>query len=234
MALVAADVGFRYDAGGPWVLEAVSLRVEPGTVVGLRGPSGAGKTTLTRILTGLRMPGSGRVTVDGVAVATRRGRMDGRVGLVHQSPRTATDPRRRLERIITEPIRHGAGRAGRAGSADRTDRVTAAALARRAGLTEDLLDRLPGQVSEGQLQRACLARSLAAAPDYLICDEPTAMLDAAATATIAHLLRGLAAAGTGVLVVSHDRLLLGAFADRVLELDELERTGRPAAEPGTA
>lgn len=213
MSLVADSVTCRY--GDRVVLRGVSLTVPPGRVLGLTGPSGSGKSSLARILTGLRPPDAGTVVADGLPPSTRRGRMDGRLGLLHQSPGSATDPRMPLRRIIAEPF-SARGRSRAAETADRT-----AELARRVGLTPDLLDRYPDQVSAGQLQRACVARALAAAPAYLVCDEPTAMLDAASTATVAHLLSGLAAEGVGVLAISHDHALLRAWADEVVDIGDL-------------
>ncbi len=83
-----------------------------------------------------------------------------------------------------------------------------------------LLSRRPHQVSDGQLQRACLARLLAQQPKYLICDEATAMLDAATTAALIRLIESRATeTGVGVLLISHDRELLGACCDVVHDLD---------------
>ncbi|MBE2998225.1 ATP-binding cassette domain-containing protein [Nocardiopsis sp. HNM0947] len=215
MALTAEGVVFRH--GNETVLDRAGLRLEPGQILGLTGPSGSGKTTLARVLTGLRVPDAGRVRADGTPVGTTRGRMDGRVGLLHQSPRSATDPRMSLRRIIAEPLlSRGRGRGGRGETAAR-----AAEFAARAGLPEDLLDRYGRQVSVGQLQRACVARALAASPRYLVCDEPTAMLDAVSTAGIAALLSSLAHGGTGLLVISHDHALLEAWADRVRGIGDL-------------
>lgn len=217
MALTAEGVVFRH--GHETVLDGVGLTLEPGQILGLTGPSGSGKTTLARVLTGLRVPDAGHVRVDGRPVDTRRGRMEGRVGLLHQSPGSATDPRMSLRRIIAEPLSsRGRGRGGREEAAARVSE-----LAARAGLTEDLLDRYGRQVSVGQLQRACVARALAASPGYLVCDEPTAMLDAVSTAGVADLLSSLARGGTGLLVISHDHALLHAWAHRVRAIDDLAR-----------
>lgn len=215
MPLIADRVTCLY--GRRPVLDEVSLTVEPGRVLGLTGPSGSGKTTLARLLTGLRRPDGGTVMAEGRPVSTRRGRMDGRLGLLHQSPRAATDPRMRLRRIIAEPFSARSGPRGRRSEeSGRTEE-----LARRVGLTADLLDRFGDQVSAGQLQRACVARALAASPRYLVCDEPTAMLDAASTATVAHLLSELAHEGVGLLVISHDHALLDAWAHEVVDLERL-------------
>lgn len=225
MPLEADRIACAY--GDRVVFDNVSIRLDPGRIMGLTGPSGTGKSSLARILTGLQQPDVGHVLVDGLPVGTRRGRMPGTVGLLHQSPRASTDPRMRLGAIITEPLGSGRGR----GTTGRDVARDATALAGRVGVTSDLLGRFPGQVSDGQLQRACIARLLAAKPRYLVCDEPTAMLDAAATAAIAQLLIQHAATGVGVLVVSHDHPLLAAMCDTVVDLAEL-KTPRHAGSLG--
>ncbi len=206
--------------GDRTVLHGVDLTVEAGRITGLRGPSGSGKSTLARVLALLHPRTAGEIVIDGRPVAAAGYRAPAalrrRVGLVFQSPRAAADPRWTLRQIISEPLRYAGDRtAGRV-----------AALADQFRLTADLLDRYPHQVSDGQLQRACLARAVALRPSYLICDEATAMLDPSTTATIAHLVRELAAAGTGVLAVSHDRDLLRAWADETVDLADLHRRPR--------
>lgn len=206
--------GYR---GVPPVLDGVDLTVAPGRVLGLTGPSGVGKTTLARVITGLLTPAQGEVSLDG-APLRRRGRMGG-VAMLFQSPRRSCDPRHTLADVIAEPLR--SPRRGRPDRDQLHDRVRE--QARLVGLTDDLLGRLPRQVSDGQLQRAALARALIARPAYLVCDEATAMLDAAATATLAALLRDQAASGMGVLAVSHDHPLLAAWADDVVDIRDLGR-----------
>ncbi|MEU6699079.1 ATP-binding cassette domain-containing protein [Pseudonocardia sp. NPDC046786] len=213
MSLRAEAVTAGWRRGHP-VVDRIDLAVEPGTVLGLAGPSGCGKSTLTRVLALLHAPWSGTVSVDGEPV--RRFRFDApaalrrRIGVVFQSPRAAADPRLTLDRIVAEPL-HAAGVPAPAVDA----RV--AEVARQVGLTAELRPRRPHEVSDGQLQRACLARALAPRPDYLLCDEMTAMLDASTTAALVSVVAGeVSGRGLGVLAVSHDEPLLAAWAGRVV------------------
>lgn len=210
MSLTATNVHVSYD-GRP-VLAGVSLRIRPSRTVGLFGPSGVGKSTLALALAGLITPNAGQVHLDGIPIETRRGRMSGRVMILFQSPRRSCSPRQRLGDLIAEPLRYrrlpGTGRES-----------AVASLAREVGLTADLLGRLPAEVSDGQLQRAALARTLATDPAYLVCDEATAMLDAVTTASVVGVLRRRAAEGLGVLAISHDRELLDVWADDVIALN---------------
>ena len=220
-ALVAENVSKSFgakDGSARVVLSDISIRVEPGQIVGLRGPSGAGKSTLGRILAGLEVPDLGQCFCDGVpvgAVRSRAGqRVRGQIGMVFQSPRRSCDPRMTLGRTIRSAARHGRRDGQRAGK-----RVDIDELIRKVGLTPDLLDRFPNQVSDGQLQRAAVARTLAAGPRYLICDEMTAMLDAANSAAIAEVIRDFSVSGGGVLMISHEHRLLAAVCDGVVALE---------------
>ncbi|WP_430334719.1 ABC transporter ATP-binding protein [Rhodococcus sp. ACT016] len=215
MSLAAEGIHTGHDHGIP-VLDGVGLEIPRGRAIGLTGPSGAGKTTLARVCALLHRPWSGRVSVDGVEVSrradapteTRRA-----IAMLFQSPRQSTSPRLTLERIVTEPLL-----VSRVPRAERAAVVRDAAA--RVGLTTDLLGRRPHQVSDGQLQRACLARALVQRPRYLICDEMTAMLDPATTASLVAVLREAVRSGLGILAVSHDRALLDVWADDVVELPD--------------
>lgn len=202
-----------YDPRNP-VFRAASLTIDPGEAVGLLGPSGCGKSTLARVAALLHRPDAGRVVVDGQEVRGWRHRaprgLRTAIGVVFQQPRMSADPRLRLRDLIAEPLRA----TGRRDEAD--GRVTE--LARTVGLTDDLLGRRPHEVSDGQLQRACLARALALRPRWLICDEMTAMLDASTTAALVTAVETYRRDhGAGLLAVGHDRVLLERWCDRTTE-----------------
>ncbi|MFD9034998.1 ABC transporter ATP-binding protein [Streptomyces sp. NPDC059567] len=202
-----------YDRRAP-VFRGASLTLAPGESVGLLGPSGCGKSTLARVAALLHGPDAGRVRIDGQEARGWRHRapraLRTSVGVVFQQPRMSADPRLRLRDLIAEPLRAGGRRA------EIPERL--AALAPTVGLTDDLLARRPHEVSDGQLQRACLARALVLRPRWLVCDEMTAMLDASTTAALVAAVEAYRAeSGAGLLAVGHDRDLLDRWCDRTVE-----------------
>ncbi|MBD0841407.1 MULTISPECIES: ABC transporter ATP-binding protein [unclassified Streptomyces] len=218
------DITAGYDRNAPVVRHA-TLTVAPGESVGLLGPSGCGKSTLARVAALLHRPDTGTVTLDGEPVRGWRHRAPRAhrtaVGVVFQQPRLSADPRLRLADLIAEPLR-ATGR-----SADIPLRTTE--LATAVGLTPDLLDRRPHEVSDGQLQRACLARALVLRPRWLICDEMTAMLDASTTAAlVAAVEEYRGTTGAGLLAVGHDHVLLNRWCDRTVHWAEIESQDRAA------
>lgn len=183
------------------VLHDVSLTVAPEERVALVAPSGAGKTTLCRILAGYLRPDSGEVLVDGVPLPSM-GRCP--VQLIGQHPELSLDPRMTVAASLAE-----------AGETD-------AALLERVGVQRQWMGRYPRELSGGELQRICIARALLAQPRYLVADEMTTSLDAVIQARIwAVVLEELAANGAGLLMVTHSPALTQRLATRVVQL------GRP-------
>ncbi|MFD8224032.1 ABC transporter ATP-binding protein [Streptomyces massasporeus] len=206
-----------YTGNAP-VVRDVSLTVAAGESVGLLGPSGCGKSTLARVAALLHRPDSGTLLLDGEPVRHWRHRAPRALrtafGVVFQQARLSADPRLPLTDLIAEPLRAtGRGR-------EVADRV--AELAPAVGLTPDLLTRRPHEVSDGQLQRACLARALVLRPRLLVCDEMTAMLDAStAAALVAAVESYRASTGAALLAVGHDRTLLERWCERTVHWDAL-------------
>ncbi len=226
MSLELRDLRYAHPGTDPAagrLLDGLHLSVGAGEVMGLCAPSGAGKSTLLRIAALMLRADAGIVAINGqgfapgapVPRAVRRS-----VGVVLQSPRAAADPRMRLDALICAPLsfREGSLRPRPRRHAERL-----AELAELAHLEPALLQRYPHQVSDGQLQRAMVARALALGPDVLICDEPTAQLDAGTTTAILRVLAGRAAAGAAVLIASHDTAALSGVADNVVDLAGINR-----------
>ncbi|MFJ6690435.1 ABC transporter ATP-binding protein [Streptomyces sp. NPDC091294] len=215
--------------GNTPVFRDVSLSVAPGEAVGLLGPSGCGKSTLARVAALLHRPDAGTLLLDGTPVRRWRHRAPREqrtaFGVVFQQARLSADPRLALADVIAEPLR-ATGRRDEA-----ADRV--AELAATVGLTADLLSRRPHEVSDGQLQRACLARALVLRPRWLVCDEMTAMLDASTTAALVRVVEDYRAeTGAGLLAVGHDRVLLDRWCERTVDWAALT-TPAPTPPPGT-
>ncbi|MFB7511415.1 ATP-binding cassette domain-containing protein, partial [Streptomyces broussonetiae] len=170
------------------VLDAVSLHVAAGEIVGLVGESGSGKSVTARSALGLLPPGartSGRVQVDGVdlngappaALAQVR---TGAAAMVFQDPRAGINPVRRLGDYLTEPLRQAHGWPRRRAE-DRALELLAAV-----GLPDPPrhLRQYPHQLSGGMLQRVMIAGALVGEPRLLLCDEPTTALDVSTQAEI--------------------------------------------------
>ncbi len=222
--LTAEQITKTYDgaAGRVAAIKRVSLTLGPNVRLGLVGPSGTGKSTLAQVMAMLLAPDSGSLTIDGDRVdvwGVRCSRaLRHRVQVIFQAPRMSVDPRLRVGEAILEPL--AASSLLPAGAEER--RALLAAWAARVGLTPDLLERFPHEVSEGQLQRACLARALVVRPRYLLCDELSSMLD---VSTQAALLETIAAVqedqALGVLLITHDRVLADVWCDEVVDIREL-------------
>ena len=184
--LVIEDVVVQ--RGGVRVLDHVSLRFTAGRCTVVAGPSGAGKTTVLRLLNRLLEPTSGQVLLQGRPLPSydvlevRR-----RVGLVQQSPVL-------LGETVLEDLRVAAP----------VTPQEAAALLARAGLPDLPLDRRTSSLSGGEAQRLCLARALAVGPEVLLLDEPTSALDAVAAQAVEQVVRSLVAEGLTAVLVSHD------------------------------
>ncbi len=212
-ALSAQGVMAGYDRRHP-VIHDLTVAVQAGETLALAGPSGSGKSTLARVLSLLHKPFTGTVSLDGRPVTGYRHRapraLRTSIGVVFQQPRLSVDPRMTLRRVIGEPL-------VAAHTPDTPARVDQ--LADLVGLTTDLLGRRAHEVSDGQLQRACLARAIALSPAYLICDEMTTMLDASTAAALVGVIRDYQQrTNAGVFAISHDTVLLDRWADRTLHL----------------
>lgn len=207
MALVADRITFGYERSRCLYRE-FSCSIEPGEHVALVAPSGAGKTTLCRLLGGYLKPWSGRIVVDGEPLDDAGFRGPRPVQLLWQHPEQAFDPRLRVERSLAEAGFDATAEASRN-------------LAMSFGVQQAWLNRFPHELSGGELMRLCLVRALSANPRYLICDEISAMLDAVTQAQIWHRLIEIAGErDMGLVVVSHSDALLDRIATRRIDLTQ--------------
>jgi len=197
MQLSAQKLGFRYGRA-PWVFRGIDLQVNPGQIIGLRGPSGRGKTTLARVLAGHRSPAEGMVRIGESLLPTSGHRP---IQLVSQHPERAVNPRWKMRHTLAE-----------AGGVQQE-------VLDWFGIQDDWLDRYPGELSGGELQRFCVARALLTDTKYLIADEMTAMLDAVTQAQVWEVILDAARErDMGVIVISHEDSLIEALCSEVIEL----------------
>jgi ABC-type lipoprotein export system ATPase subunit len=196
------------------LLDDASATFAGGGVTLVRGPVGAGKSTLIHVLGGLLRPTAGTVSADGEPVsrwvAAHRDRWRRRVGIALQAPHLIAD-RSALENVTLPLVPRGESRA----AIERAGRARLAAL----GL-EAAADRPVRELSGGERQRVALARALVSEPDFVLADEPTAHQDDQGAEIALDALARAAERGAVVVIASHDRRL--ADADLTTAIHRLE------------
>lgn len=209
MHLEVSDIGLSYDAGP--VLHNVGFALEPGEQALLLGPSGSGKSSLLNIICGLETPDSGTVILGGASItdAVRKSHM----GIIFQTLRLVSALNVRKNLLLAQKLQTGTE------NAEQVD-----ALLEQLGIADRASAR-PFELSQGEAQRAAIARALAVSPKLLIADEPTSALDAANAENVAKLLIEAAQrSGASLLIATHDDRLKQHFS-RTLTLE----SGRLAA-----
>lgn len=207
--------GFAY--GSRRVLDDVSLRIDEGDSLGLLGESGAGKSTILRLMLGLTAPRDGQVLFEGAPLALRdraqMRRFRASVQPVFQDPYSSLDPRQRIDRIVGEPLRS----LGLASGADAQRRIAEALDS--VGLPADTARRYPHEFSGGQRQRIAIARAVVSRPRVLLADEPVSALDVTTRVQVLELLDRLRREnGLALVMVSHDLTAIASACDRTLVL----------------
>ncbi len=209
--LRARNVVCRY--GETTAVDGVSLAVDRGEYVALVGPNGSGKTTLVRTFNGLETPESGEVLVDGQLVETDLVAARQAVGMVFQEPRDSF-----VAATVRADVAFGPRNLGLSPDEIQHRVDDALAAVNLNGQGDERIDELSG----GERERVAIAGALAMDPDYLVLDEPLTGLDEPARRAVCSRLAALHAAGTAIIVVTHDLRGIISDADRVVGMD----TGR--------
>jgi polar amino acid transport system ATP-binding protein len=215
--------GVSKSFGSNHVLRSIDLTVDPGEVLCIIGPSGSGKSTFLRCINHLERVDAGRLAVDGQVVGYRQhgdklyelkpkeaARQRREIGMVFQRfnlfPHMTA-----LENVMEAPIRVKGLPKGKAVA-------RANELLDRVGLS-DKGDHYPAQLSGGQQQRVAIARALAMDPKLMLFDEPTSALDPELVGEVLDVMKGLAASGMTMIVVTHEMGFAREVADAVVFMD---------------
>jgi peptide/nickel transport system ATP-binding protein len=192
--------GLSKSLGGSQLFDGLNVSVGSGEIVAVSGPSGCGKTTLGNILLGVVKPGQG--------VVVRKTAPSVKFQKIYQDPVAAFAPAMTLRQALMDVCR-----------LHRVEWSAAAGLLAAMGVGEDLLERRPGAVSGGELQRIALTRALLVEPHFLFADEATSRLDPLTQAEVMRLLRRLVEEREmAVLLVTHDPAIAKGMAARTMDL----------------
>lgn len=215
IAIRAAGIVKEFGSGETLlrVLDDISIAVPTGDMTFLVGPSGCGKTTFVSVLAGILTPEQGEVSLFGRSLKTLKGAALARfrranIGFIFQQfnllPSLSATENAAIPLIA-------------AGASSKEAHEKARLLLNRLGLAKHA-DKFPNQLSGGQQQRIAIARALVHDPRLIVCDEPTASLDAASGQSVMEMLRDIAVKpGRAVILVTHDNRIF-KFADRIVRM----------------
>jgi ABC-type dipeptide/oligopeptide/nickel transport system ATPase subunit len=201
MILEANHISFQYKKGGPKVLDRFTLTAGSEERVGLVAPSGFGKTTLCKLLAGYIRPTEGEVLLEGKPVADYKGYCP--VQMIWQQPELSVNPRMRMKDVLAE------------------GNQVEPRILKELGIEEDWLNRFPGELSGGEMQRFCIARALGEGTRFLLADEISTMLDLITQSQIwSFLMEEVQRRDIGLIAVSHSKELLDRVCTRQVYLEE--------------
>ena len=199
---------------GAVALEGVNLEIDKGEFITIVGPSGAGKTTLTKLIMAEEEPTEGTVLIENVDInaysTAQVTNLRRRVGMVFQDFRLLS------QKTAYENIAFAMEAAGKSDDEIVSDVPHVLQLV-------DLQDRMfhfPNQLSGGEKQRLAIARAIINQPEFLIADEPTGNLDLANTKEVIHILKKINDLGTTVILTTHDPELIKAVGRRIISMEK--------------
>ena len=229
MGITLQQVSYTYQANTPFegrALFGVDLEIVDGSYTALIGHTGSGKSTILQLLNGLNIPTSGSVIVDDMvinATSDKKGikQVRKKVGLVFQFPESQVFDETVLKDVAFGPQNFGI-------SQEEAEKIAREKLA-LVGISEELFERSPFELSGGQMRRVAIAGILAMEPNVLVLDEPTAGLDPAGRQELMDIFKQLHANGMTIVLVTHLMDDVANYADwvYVMEKGKLIRSGKP-------
>ena len=229
MGITLENVSYTYQAGTPFegpALFEVNLEIKDGSYTALVGHTGSGKSTILQLLNGLLVPTEGSVVIDDVKITSTSINKDikqvrKKVGLVFQFAESQIFDETILKDVAFGPQNFGV-------SKEDAERVAREKLT-LVGISEELFERSPFELSGGQMRRVAIAGILAMEPNILVLDEPTAGLDPAGRKELMSLFKRLHETGMTIVLVTHLMDDVANFADTVyvMEKGRLVKSGEP-------
>ena len=199
------------------VLNDVSLSLEQGKCLGIIGESGSGKSTLGRIITGIEKADSGVVEFEGKNIHQKENRnVKNDVSIVFQNYVSSVNPRFSVAQIIAEPLIISSQVNKNKINKKKIDEEVKK-LIKIVGLSEEFLERVPHELSGGQLQRVCIARAIVTKPKFILLDEAVSSLDVSTQVEILDLLQKLKKEyNLSYIFITHDLLTVTYICDSVI------------------
>lgn len=229
MGITLKNVSYTYQAGTPFegrALFDVTLSIKRGSYTAFIGHTGSGKSTIMQLLNGLNLPTAGSVTVEDREITANSKPKDikqlrQKVGLVFQFPESQLFEETVLKDVAFGPQNFGISQE----KAEQTAREKLAMV----GISEELFEKNPFELSGGQMRRVAIAGILAMEPEVLVLDEPTAGLDPKGRKELMTLFKGLHQSGLTIILVTHLMDDVADYADfvHVLEKGRLILSGHP-------
>ena len=229
MGIALKQLSYTYQEGTPFegsALFDVNIEIPSGSYTALIGHTGSGKSTILQLLNGLLLPSRGEVQMNDLSISSESSQKElknlrKKVGLVFQFPESQLFAETVVKDVAFGPQNFG------------VDQESAERLAKEklqlVGLSEDLFERSPFELSGGQMRRVAIAGILAMEPEILVLDEPTAGLDPLGRRELMKLFASLHRAGMTIILVSHSMEDVAEYANfvYVLEKGRIVMSGHP-------
>lgn len=202
MLLKASNISYSHISKGKNIFENLNFSIQSGEKIAITAPSGFGKTTLCKILSGYEVPKSGTVFLDNIPLDKFKGYCP--IQMIWQHPEQVLNPRLKMKQILKE-----------AGEINKD-------LLNDLGIQEKWLNRFPRELSSGELQRFCIARVLNRKTKFLLADEITTMLDLITQSQIWQvILKFCEKENIGLIIISHSQPLIDKICTKQINLKDL-------------